>query len=79
MQIARTIAETLKPEETAILFIGAYHNVRLYLPPDIVVVPLKEPHSVKAYFEELTSGRAGKDFAGHASGERTFIHPDSYL
>lgn len=60
--IARTIAETLEPEETSVLFIGAYHNVRLYLPPDIVVVPLKEPDSVKAYFEELTSGRAGKDF-----------------
>ncbi len=60
--IARTIDETLRQGETAVLFIGAYHNVRPYLPKDVAVEYLKEQHSVKAYFEELVSGGSGKRF-----------------
>jgi len=60
--IARTIDETLKQGETAVLFIGAYHNVHLYLPRDITVEYLKEPERVKAYFEELVSGGKGRRF-----------------
>ena len=54
--ISRTIAETLKEGETAVLFIGAYHDVLPYLPEDISVEPLKEPDKVRLYLEELTSG-----------------------
>lgn len=60
--IARTIDETLQPGETAILFIGAYHNVYLYLPGDITVEYLKEPERVKVYFAELVSGGKGRRF-----------------
>ena len=60
--IAKTIDETLKQGETAVLFIGAYHNVRLYLPRDITVEYLKEQERVKAYFEELISGGKGRRF-----------------
>lgn len=55
--IARTIAETLKEGETAVLFIGAYHDVLPRLPEDISVEPLKEPDKVRLYLEELTSGK----------------------
>ena len=55
--IARTIAETLKEGETAVLFIGAYHDVRPHLPEDTSVEPLKEPDKVRLYLEELTSGK----------------------
>jgi hypothetical protein len=60
--IARTIDETLKQGETAVLFIGAYHNVHLYLPRDITIEYLKEQEKVKAYFEELVSGGKGRKF-----------------
>lgn len=60
--IARAISETLKPGETAILFIGAYHNVSQYLPSDIVVEHLKDQDKVRVYFAELTSGKVGKNF-----------------
>jgi hypothetical protein len=60
--IATTIDETLREGEIAVLFIGAYHNVHLYLPGDIAVKQLKERDRVKAYFEELASGRGGKRF-----------------
>lgn len=58
--IAKTIDETLKPGEVGILFIGAYHQVYLYLPEDIVVEPVKEWDRVKAYFQELASGQGQK-------------------
>jgi hypothetical protein len=60
--IAKTIGETLKLGETAVLFIGAYHNVHFYLPADITVEYLKEQERVKAYFQELISGGRGKRF-----------------
>ena len=60
--MAATIDETLMGGETAVLFIGAYHNVHLYLPGDIEVKQLKERDRIKAYFEELASGRGGKRF-----------------
>ena len=55
--IASTIAETLKEGETAVLFIGANHNVLPYLLEDVLVEPLKEPDKVRLYLEELASGR----------------------
>jgi len=60
--IAKTIDETLKLGEKAVLFIGAYHNVHLYLPRDITVEYLKERERVKAYFEEFISGGKGRGF-----------------
>ena len=60
--IAKAISETLRQGETAILFIGAYHNVQLYLPRDITVEYLKEQERVSAYFEELISGGKGSRF-----------------
>ena len=65
--IASAIVETLEQGETGILFIGAYHNVHLYLPGDIAVEQLKEPDKVNAYFEELVSGRGGETFQCLAS------------
>ncbi|MDI6869276.1 MAG: hypothetical protein QMD88_06815 [Coprothermobacterota bacterium] len=60
--IAKTINETLRQGETAVLFIGAYHNVHFYLPEDIAIEYLKEPERVKGYFKELISGGRGKRF-----------------
>ena len=53
--VARTINETLKDGETAILFMGAYHSVLPRLARDIVVEQVKEVEKVRAYFEELLS------------------------
>lgn len=55
--IAKTINETLRDGETAILFVGAYHNVSPNLASDIVVRQVKEIGKVKAYFRELFYGR----------------------
>lgn len=66
--IATTIDETLWEGEIAVLFIGAYHNVHLYLPGDIAVKQIKERDRVKAYFQELVSG-----------GGKTFQRLTSYL
>lgn len=60
--IARTISETLREGEIAVLFIGAYHNLHRYLPTDIAVKQLKQQEKVKAYFKELISGRTGQRF-----------------
>lgn len=55
--IAKTINETLKDGEMAILFMGAYHNVRSGLADDIVVEDVKEQEAMKAYFQELLFGQ----------------------
>ncbi|MBI4288690.1 MAG: hypothetical protein HY671_09720 [Chloroflexi bacterium] len=60
--IAGSIAETLQSSEIGALFIGAYHDVLRYLPSDIAVEQVKDLGKVRAYFEELTSGKAGKRF-----------------
>lgn len=54
--IARTINETLQDGETAVLLIGAYHNVFPHLSKDILVKEVKEQEKVKAYFDELIQG-----------------------
>lgn len=54
--IARTIDESLKPGEIAVLFIGAYHDVLPQLAKDIAVKMLKRPERIKAYFDELLAG-----------------------
>lgn len=51
--IAQLINKTLQEGETAILFIGAYHNVLPLLSKDIVVKEVKDQEKVKAYFQEL--------------------------
>lgn len=53
--IAKTIDETLRDGETAVLFIGAYHSVLSYLTRDIVVEQVKEVEKVRVYFGELFS------------------------
>ena len=60
--IARTINETLQDGETAILFIGAYHNVFPRLSKDILVKEVKEQEKVKAYFDELIRGKDKNKF-----------------
>lgn len=47
--IAQRIADTLGPDETGILFIGAYHKVLKKLPKDIHVIELKEIEKVRKY------------------------------
>jgi len=51
--VALTIGETLKEGEIGLLFMGAYHRVLDYLPPDIAVERVKEPGKVRAYFQQL--------------------------
>ena len=47
--IAKRINETLNPNETGILFIGAYHNIKSRLPQDIQIKDIKETQKVKEY------------------------------
>jgi hypothetical protein len=47
--ISGRIASTLGPNETGIIFIGAYHSVSNKLPKDIVVKELKEIDKVREY------------------------------
>jgi len=60
--IAERINETLKNGETALLFLGAYHDIRPLLSKDIMVVEVKEEQRVKAYFDEFIRGRDGNKF-----------------
>ncbi len=55
--IADVVSTTLGRGETGVLFIGAYHNVAEHLANDICVEAIRDPGSVRAYFEELLSGR----------------------
>jgi len=53
--IAKTVNETLRDGETAVLFLGAYHSLLSYLATDIVLEQVKEVEKVRAYFRELFS------------------------
>ena len=53
--IAETIDKTLEPNETGILFIGAYHNVMKRLPKDITVIELKEVAKIRKYQKTIQS------------------------
>lgn len=53
--ISARIAETLKQNETGILFIGAYHNIIKRLPKDIAVIELKEIARVRKYQKTIQS------------------------
>lgn len=53
--IAATIDETLEPNETGILFIGAYHKVLKKLPKDITVIELKEVAKIRKYQKTIQS------------------------
>lgn len=59
--IARTIGATLRDGELGVLFIGANHNVLMFLVSDISVEMVKDPKRVRAYFEALFLGRDDKD------------------
>ncbi len=54
--IAKTINETLKEEETGVLFMGAFHDVITHLVEDIAVEEVKNHEKVRDYFKMLTSG-----------------------
>lgn len=47
--IASRIAETLKPGETGILFLGAYHNILKMLPDDLQVIEFKKVDKIREY------------------------------
>ncbi|MUP37769.1 hypothetical protein [Labilibaculum euxinus] len=47
--IAERIAETLRQDETGILFIGAFHEIIKKLPRDITVLQLKEIAKIRKY------------------------------
>ena len=51
--IAKRIDETLNHNEKAILFIGAYHNVKKELPRDIKIIEIKDTEKVKEYHKLL--------------------------
>jgi len=47
--IVQRIDETLNEDQTGILFIGAYHNIKQRLPRDIQVKEIKDTRKVKDY------------------------------
>ncbi len=47
--IAQKIDQTLKPDEKAILFIGAFHDIRKKLPKSINIQEIKDADKVKNY------------------------------
>ena len=47
--IAASIDKTLLPDETGLLFLGAYHNILNKLPADIEVLQVKEIRKVRQY------------------------------
>jgi len=47
--ISRRIDETLNQDETGILFLGAYHNIKKRLPKDIQIIELKDREKVVEY------------------------------
>jgi len=55
--VAGRINESLAEGETAILFIGAYHNVASKLASDIKVVQVKEAARVKEYHQSLSDAK----------------------
>lgn len=56
--IAQRIDKTLEAGETGIAFLGANHDVVSILSTlQIKVIKLKEPEKIRAYWQELSSGR----------------------
>ncbi len=53
--IATTINETLKEEETGVLFIGAFHDVIPHIADEIAVEEVKNREKVRDYFKVLIS------------------------
>jgi hypothetical protein len=47
--IAKRIDKTLNNGETGIIFIGAYHNIKKWLPKDIQITEIKDADKVKEY------------------------------
>lgn len=61
--IANRIEQTLKAEEKAILFIGAFHNIKKRLPLDIRIKEVKDAAKVKRYQKLLPFyNKNGKQF-----------------
>jgi len=61
--IANRIEQTLKAEEKAILFIGAFHNIKKRLPKDIRIKEVKDAAKVKRYQKLLPFyNKNGKQF-----------------
>jgi uncharacterized protein YqiB (DUF1249 family) len=61
--IANRIEQTLKAEEKAILFIGAFHNIKKRLPKDIQIKEVKDADKVKRYQKLLPFyNKNGKQF-----------------
>jgi uncharacterized protein YqiB (DUF1249 family) len=61
--ITNRIEQTLKAEEKAILFIGAFHNIKKRLPKDIQIKEVKDAAKVKRYQKLLPFyNKNGKQF-----------------
>jgi len=61
--IANRIEQTLKADEKAILFIGAFHNIKKRLPKDIQIKEVKDAAKVKRYQKLLPFyNKKGKQF-----------------
>jgi uncharacterized protein YqiB (DUF1249 family) len=61
--IANRIEQTLKAEGKAILFIGAFHNIKKRLPKDIQIKEVKDAAKVKRYQKLLPFyNKNGKQF-----------------
>lgn len=59
--IVKQINETLKENETGIIFIGAYHNVMEKLPKDIQVIEIKDASKIREYQKLLPFYDKNKD------------------
>lgn len=59
--IARRVSETLDEGDTGVLFIGAYHNVKAYLPDDIRVIELKDAAKLREYQRTIPAHKKNKD------------------
>ncbi len=59
--IAHRINDTLKPGETGVLFIGAYHNVLPFLEKDIGVREIKEIEKIRDYQKALHQDRKNQE------------------
>ncbi|MFT6960064.1 MAG: hypothetical protein ACJA17_001162 [Polaribacter sp.] len=74
--ITKSINDTLGPNETGILFIGAYHNVLEKLPKDIAVTELKEINKVREYQKLIPFHTKRKDHFENLS--KYLIQPEVY-
>lgn len=59
--IAKKIVQTLGAGQTGVLFIGAGHNIRKRLPPEIRVIEIKDAGKVKEYQELLPFYHTNKE------------------